>query len=88
MSTKKPTFFLAVQSKDIIYKCFVNVAVVACSLTLSEIQQDWKWLQENLDCLSSFEKEEDVTEFVCCKVNSMIANTLNETIAYEGNVSY
>lgn len=67
---------------------YIVFTVVACSLTLSEIQQDWKWLQENLYCLSSFEKEEDVTEFVCCKINSMIANSQNEAIAYEGNVSY
>ncbi|XP_054270034.1 TBC1 domain family member 9 isoform X2 [Macrosteles quadrilineatus] len=57
--------------------------LIACSLTLAEIQKDWEWLQENLDCLSSFEKEEDVTEFVCCKINSMIANHQNEAIAFE-----
>ncbi|KAG8323988.1 TBC1 domain member 8B [Homalodisca vitripennis] len=57
--------------------------LVACSLTLAEIQQDWQWLQENLDCLSSFEKEEDVTDFVCCKIKSMIANSQNEAIAFE-----
>lgn len=84
---QETNIFHPVQSKDIIYKYVVVFTVVACSLTLSEIQQDWQWLQENLYCLSSFEKEEDVTEFVCCKINSMIANSQNEAIAYEGNVS-
>lgn len=53
-------------------------------MTLAEIQKDWQWLQENLDCLSSFEKEDDITDFVTCKINSMIANSQNEAIAYEG----
>ncbi|XP_051168465.1 TBC1 domain family member 9 isoform X2 [Leptopilina boulardi] len=50
--------------------------VVACSLTRDEIVQDWKWLHENLmDTLKSFENsEDDITEFVCCKVQSIIAN--------------
>ncbi|XKL61155.1 hypothetical protein PGB90_008212 [Kerria lacca] len=47
---------------------------IAQSLTVSEIYENWTWLQKNLDCLTSFEKEEDVTEFVCCKICSMIAN--------------
>lgn len=50
--------------------------VVACSLTRDEIVQDWKWLHENLmDTLKSFENsEDDITDFVCCKIQSIIAN--------------
>ncbi|XP_065226342.1 TBC1 domain family member 9-like isoform X2 [Planococcus citri] len=47
---------------------------IACSLTLQEIEKDWDWLQKNLMCLTAFEKEEEVTEFVCCKVRSVVAN--------------
>ncbi|KAK9504712.1 hypothetical protein O3M35_010981 [Rhynocoris fuscipes] len=67
--TKPPPFRILHQtpSSDVYY-------VIACSLTQTEIQKDWEWLQENLDALSSFEKEEDVTSFVLCKIESMIAS--------------
>jgi TBC1 domain family member 8/9 len=49
--------------------------VIACSLTHTEIEENWSWLQKNLmDTLSTFDSEDDVTEFVCCKIHSLIAN--------------
>uniref|UniRef100_A0A1B6C1U8 Rab-GAP TBC domain-containing protein n=1 Tax=Clastoptera arizonana TaxID=38151 RepID=A0A1B6C1U8_9HEMI len=57
--------------------------IIACSLTLAEIEQDWEWLQQNLDCLGSFDKEEDVTEFVCVKINSIIASTYADNMSIE-----
>lgn len=49
-------------------------AVIATALTENEIRQDWQWLFENVcPTLHSFDKEEEVTEFVCCKINSIIA---------------
>ncbi|KAF4520019.1 hypothetical protein B566_EDAN007167 [Ephemera danica] len=49
--------------------------MIACSLTHAEIEQNWEWLQRNLmDTLATFETEEEVTEFVCCKVQSLIAS--------------
>lgn len=49
---------------------------VACSLTHDEILHDWEWLHANLmDTLTSFDTEEEITEFVCCKVQSIIANS-------------
>ncbi|XP_034948646.1 TBC1 domain family member 9 [Chelonus insularis] len=51
--------------------------VVACSLTHEEILQDWEWLHSNLmDTLKSFDTEEEITEFVCCKIQSIIANNV------------
>ncbi|XP_069703909.1 TBC1 domain family member 9 isoform X3 [Periplaneta americana] len=51
--------------------------LIACSLTYTEIEKDWEWLQRNVsDTLNSFDNEEDVTEFVCCKIQSVIANTV------------
>lgn len=47
---------------------------IACALTSEEIHQDWQWLQKNLDCLGSFDKEKDITEFVCGKIRSIIAS--------------
>ncbi|XP_015435801.1 PREDICTED: TBC1 domain family member 9 [Dufourea novaeangliae] len=50
---------------------------VACSLTHEEILQDWEWLHTNLiDTLTSFDTEEEITEFVCCKIQSIIANNV------------
>jgi len=49
--------------------------VIACSLTHAEIEENWNWLQRNImDTLSTFDSEEDVTEFVCCKIHSLIAS--------------
>ncbi|KAL2731408.1 TBC1 domain family member 9-like isoform X2 [Vespula squamosa] len=50
---------------------------ISCSLTHEEILQDWEWLHSNLmDTLQSFDTEEDITEFVCCKIQSVIANNI------------
>ncbi|KAF3421656.1 hypothetical protein E2986_04563 [Frieseomelitta varia] len=50
---------------------------IACSLTHEEILQDWEWLHSNLmDTLTSFDTEEEITEFVCCKIQSIIANSV------------
>ncbi|XP_014285199.1 TBC1 domain family member 9B isoform X1 [Halyomorpha halys] len=53
---------------------------IACSLTLPEIQKDWEWLQKNLNCLEAFEKEEDVTGFVCGKIESMVASSCHKDL--------
>ncbi|CAK9821928.1 TBC1 domain family member 9 [Anthophora retusa] len=54
--------------------------VVACSLTHEEILQDWEWLHTNLmDTLTSFDTEEEITEFVCCKIQSIIANSVPDS---------
>ncbi|XP_075969354.1 TBC1 domain family member 8/9 isoform X2 [Anticarsia gemmatalis] len=48
--------------------------VIATALTEQEIRQDWQWLFENVSpTLHSFDTEEEVTAFVCCKINSIIA---------------
>ncbi|KAF6212723.1 hypothetical protein GE061_010430 [Apolygus lucorum] len=46
---------------------------IACSVSHADILKDWKWLHENLECLPKFEREEDLSDFVCCKVKSMVA---------------
>lgn len=59
--------------------------MIACSVTYDEIERDWEWLQKNLsDSLNSIDNEDDVTEFVCCKIQSVIANTVPDN-ALEGN---
>lgn len=54
---------------------FVNIfTVIATALTEHEIRQDWQWLFDNVcSILHSFDNEDEITEFVCCKINSLIA---------------
>ena len=62
-----------------------SFTVIACSLTFNEIEKDWEWLQRNvMETLNSFDNEEDVTEFVCCKIQSVIANTLPDNQGVDG----
>ncbi|KAK9700703.1 Rab-GTPase-TBC domain [Popillia japonica] len=47
---------------------------IACSMTMQEIEKDWEWLSSNVcETLHSFDKEEDITEFVIKKIESVIA---------------
>lgn len=64
----------------------IRFTEIACSLTLKEIQQEWEWLQKNLDTLTSFEKEEEVTEYVCGKIRSMIAENQYHNYSVEGKL--
>ena len=47
---------------------------IACSLTRDEILLDWKWIEESLmPTLASFDSEKEITDFVKCKVESVLA---------------
>ncbi|KAJ2952626.1 hypothetical protein O0L34_g6956 [Tuta absoluta] len=63
--------------------------VIATALTEQEIRQDWQWLFENvMPTLHSFDTEEEVTEFVCCKINSIIATEQENFTEDEDTVTY
>ncbi|KAH7944591.1 hypothetical protein HPB52_021509 [Rhipicephalus sanguineus] len=48
--------------------------VVATSLSREEIFQNWAWIEQNLlETLKSFDSEDEATEFVCCKIRSLVA---------------
>lgn len=82
--TKPPPFRILHQtpSSEVYY-------LIACSLTFSEIEKDWNWLQRNLaDTLESFDSEDDVTEFVCCKIQSVIANCVPDNLDDEDTRSF
>lgn len=60
---------------------------MACSLTREEILQDWEWLHTNLmTTLTSFDTEEEITEFVCCKIQSIIANSTPDSQFADGRI--
>jgi len=55
--------------------------LVATGSTKLEIFDNWKWLEEKLmETLTSFEADNDVTEFLCGKIESLIANNKKEKI--------
>ncbi|KAJ8722843.1 hypothetical protein PYW07_004023 [Mythimna separata] len=63
--------------------------VIATALTEPEIRQDWQWLFDNVcSTLHSFDTEEEVTEFVCCKINSLIATEQETFTEDEDTVTY
>lgn len=63
--------------------------VIATALTEPEIRQDWQWLFDNVcPTLHSFDTEEEVTEFVCCKINSILATEQEIFTEDEDSVTY
>lgn len=62
---------------------------IACSLTLNEIRKNWEWLFNNVvDTLRSFDNEEDITDFVRCKIQSLIATTQDVDVDDEDTKSF
>ncbi|CAG2161932.1 unnamed protein product [Oppiella nova] len=52
---------------------------VSCALKKDEIYKDWQWIETHLmPTLISFESEDDVTDFVRCKVDSLIAQAVSD----------
>ncbi|XP_050726567.1 TBC1 domain family member 9-like isoform X2 [Eriocheir sinensis] len=50
--------------------------LVAVSLKKEEIDENWTWLERNLmSILATFDQDEDVTDFVRCKIESLVANS-------------
>lgn len=52
---------------------------IACDLTREGIMKNWQWLAANLfRVLNQMESEEEVTNFVICKVQSLVTHTNNQ----------
>ncbi|XP_045785800.1 TBC1 domain family member 9 isoform X2 [Maniola jurtina] len=63
--------------------------VISTALTEQEIRQDWQWLFDNVSpTLHSFDTEEEITEFVCCKINSIIATEQENLTEDEDTITY
>lgn len=61
------------------------VPAIACALTQKEILQDWDWIEKNLmKTLSNFDNEDQVTEFVKCKIESLVADSKPKSDLIEG----
>lgn len=56
-------------------------------MTESDIVKDWEWLETHLD-LTIFENEEDIIDFVCCKIRSLVATNVSETPDEENSESF
>ncbi|XP_045619389.2 TBC1 domain family member 9 isoform X2 [Procambarus clarkii] len=70
--TKPPPYRILHQtsSSEIYY-------IIAVSLKKDEIDENWVWLERNLmSILATFDKDEDVTDFVRCKIESLVANSI------------
>lgn len=53
--------------------------VVACALSQHEILGDWEWLVNKLlKTLESFDTEEEATDYVRCKIESLLAHNNSE----------
>lgn len=71
-------YYLLWTSVDSFTLLITIIAVIACSLTQDEIENDWKWLLENVcPTLHSIESEDEIRKFVCGKIQSIIAISQN-----------
>ncbi|VEN60967.1 unnamed protein product [Callosobruchus maculatus] len=63
--------------------------MVACSMTRREILEDWEWLFNNVcGTLHSFDNENDITDFVMCKIESVIATRHENDVEDEDTESF
>nr|XP_023016263.1 TBC1 domain family member 9 [Leptinotarsa decemlineata]XP_023016265.1 TBC1 domain family member 9 [Leptinotarsa decemlineata] len=63
--------------------------LVAGAMTRKEILQDWNWLFSNVcETLHSFDSEDDIIEFVTCKIESVIATRHEAEIDDEDTTSF
>uniref|UniRef100_T1JBL6 TBC1 domain family member 9 n=1 Tax=Strigamia maritima TaxID=126957 RepID=T1JBL6_STRMM len=82
--TKPPPYRILhqTQSSEVSY-------LVACSLTKQEIMENWDWLETNIIyTLNEFNCETEATEFVRCKIESLIANNIPDAVHDEEDASY
>lgn len=70
-----------------VIKLFIYFLEISCALTEEDILKDWEWLENNLD-LQIFDKDEDIIDFVCCKVKSLVATIVSETPDEENSQSF
>lgn len=48
---------------------------IACSIDKNDITKNWEWVSENLEpILAKFENEDEITNYVKCKIESLIEN--------------
>lgn len=70
MDSKTPPYRILHQTPESEISYSVSVAN-----NKAEIHKDWEWIEQNMmETLGSFENEEDATEFVKCKIESMFTH--------------
>ncbi|KAB7494763.1 TBC1 domain family member 9 [Armadillidium nasatum] len=68
--TKPPPFRILHQtpSSEVYY-------TISIALNKDDVIKDWDWLEKNiLSILASFDNDDDATDFVLCKISSLVAN--------------
>lgn len=83
LDTKPPTYRILHRtlSSEISY-------LIACAITGAEIYENWKWLEKHLlETLSCFESDDEITDFVKCKIESLVANVQLPSVASEDEES-
>jgi len=69
------------------FTCYI-FAVIAVSVSHREIVDNWEWLVKNLmPTLSNFDDEDQVTDFVKCKVESLVAHANPNKVIIEDTES-
>lgn len=70
MDSKTPPYRILHQTPESEISYSVSVAN-----NKAEIHKDWEWIEQNMmETLGSFENDEDATEFVKCKIESMFTH--------------
>ncbi|XP_015838792.2 TBC1 domain family member 9 isoform X1 [Tribolium castaneum] len=63
--------------------------LIACSMTRQEILKDWDWLFNNVSAtLHCFDTEDEITDFVTCKIESVIATRQEVDVEDEDSKSF
>ncbi|KAF5278381.1 hypothetical protein FQA39_LY05870 [Lamprigera yunnana] len=63
--------------------------LIASSMTRLEIVKDWEWLFNNVyETLKTFDNEEDITDFVSCKIESIIAVRQDQDVEDEDTSTF
>jgi hypothetical protein len=56
-------------------------------MTRQEIVKDWEWLFNNVSAtLHCFDSEDEITDFVTCKIESVIATRQEVDVEGESNI--
>ncbi|ESO97799.1 hypothetical protein LOTGIDRAFT_152898 [Lottia gigantea] len=75
LDNKTPPYRILLQTIGSELSYYVSVAN-----NKKEIHKDWEWIEQNLmQTLATFETDDEATEFIRCKIESLLANNVKPT---------